>query len=69
MKKTLKIEGMMCPRCEAHVKQALEALSAVDEAVASAAKGDAIVSLNADVSDAELKTAVETAGYQVISVE
>ncbi len=69
MKKTLKIEGMMCPRCEAHVKQALEALSAVDEAVASAAKGDAIVSLNADVSDAELKTAVEAAGYRVISVE
>lgn len=69
MKKTLKIEGMMCPRCEAHVKQALEALSAVDEAVASAAKGDAIVSLNADVSDSELKAAVEAAGYRVISVE
>lgn len=69
MKKTLKIEGMMCPRCEAHVKQALESLSSVDEAVASAAKGDAIVSLNADVSDAELKAAIEAAGYRVISVE
>ena len=35
MKRTIKIEGMMCPHCEARVKKALEALPGVTEAVAS----------------------------------
>ena len=30
MKKTLTVEGMMCPHCEARVKKALEALPQVD---------------------------------------
>ena len=46
MKKTLKVEGMMCGHCEARVKKALEALPEVDEAVVSHEAGTAIVTLN-----------------------
>ena len=53
MKKTLHVEGMMCCHCEARVKKALEALPAVDEAVVSHEAGTAIVTLNAEVSDAD----------------
>ena len=59
MKKTLTVEGMMCPHCEARVKKALEALPQVDEAVVSHEAGTAIVTLNAEVDDEVLKKAVE----------
>ena len=69
MKKTLHIEGMMCGHCEARVKKALEALPAVDEAVVSHEAGTAIVTLNAEVSDADLKKAVEDQDYKVTGIE
>ena len=69
MKKTLYIEGMMCGHCEARVKKALEALPAVDEAVVSHEAGTAIVTLNAEVSDADLKKAVEDQDYKVTGIE
>jgi len=65
MTKTLYIEGMMCPHCEAHVKKALEALDGVAEAVASHKDGTAVVTLTSDVSDALLKKTVEDQGYTV----
>ena len=69
MKKTLKVEGMMCPHCEAHTKKALEALDGVTEAVADHKAGTAIVTLTADVADDVLKAAVEDAGYTVLGIE
>ena len=69
MKKTLHIEGMMCCHCEARVKKALEALPAVDEAVVNHEAGTAIVTLNAEVSDADLKKAVEDQDYKVTGIE
>ena len=69
MKKTLHIEGMMCCHCEARVKKALEALPAVDAAVVSHEAGTAIVTLNAEVSDADLKKAVEDQDYKVTGIE
>ena len=69
MKKTLHVEGMMCCHCEARVKKALEALPAVDEAVVSHEAGTAIVTLNAEVSDADLKKAVEDQNYKVTGIE
>ena len=69
MKKTLKVEGMMCGHCEARVKKALEALPEVDEAVVSHETGTAIVTLNAEVADDVLKNAVETQDYKVTCIQ
>lgn len=69
MKKTLKVEGMMCGHCEARVKKALEALPEVDEAVVSHEAGTAIVTLNAEVADDVLKNAVEAQDYKVTSIQ
>lgn len=66
MEKTLKIEGMMCGHCEAHVRQALEALPGVESAAVSHESGTAVVTLSADVSDEALKKAVADAGYTVV---
>ena len=69
MKKTLKVEGMMCGHCEARVKKALEALPEVDEAVVSHEAGTAIVTLNAEVADDVLKKAVEDQDYPVTGIQ
>ena len=68
MTKTLKIEGMMCPHCEATVKKALEAVAGVESAVVSHVSGTAVVTADG-VSDAALKDAVTAKGYEVLGVE
>ena len=68
MQKTMKIEGMMCPHCEAAVKKALEALEGVDAAEVSHEAGTAIVSMSAEVADAALKEAVEAKDYKVTGI-
>lgn len=69
MTKTMKIQGMMCPHCEARVKKTLEALSEVEQAQVSHADGTAIVTLSAPISDAVLKKAVEDQGYPVTEIQ
>ena len=66
MEKTIHIEGMMCPHCEANVKGTLEAFDEVIEAVVSHEAGTAIVKLSADIDDAKLKEAIEAKGYKVV---
>lgn len=66
MEKTIKIEGMMCPHCEATVKKTLEELDGVTQAVASHEKGTAVVTLDKNVPFETLKKAVEDKGYTVI---
>lgn len=66
MQKTIKIEGMMCPHCEATVKKTLEELDGVIQAEASHVKGTAVVTLEKDVPFETLKKAVEDKGYTVI---
>ncbi len=64
MTTTLKIEGMMCPHCEARVKKALEALDGVEEAVVSHVSGTAVVTGTADFET--MKAAVEAQDYKVL---
>ena len=68
MTKTIKIEGMMCGHCENRVKKALSALDGVADADVSFEKGTAILSLHDDVKDELIKSAVEEAGYKVLSI-
>lgn len=69
MKKTIKIEGMMCGHCEATVKKALEAIPSVESADVSHEKGTAVVMLSADTPYETLKKAVEDKDYTVTSIE
>lgn len=69
MKKTMKIEGMMCGHCEARVKKVLEALPEVEAAEVSHEAGTAVLTLNAEVSDDMLKKTVEDQDYKVLGIE
>jgi len=69
MERTMKIEGMMCGHCEARVKKVLEKLEAVEAAVVSHEKGTAVVTLKADITNEELKKAVEDQDYTVTDIQ
>ena len=69
MKKTMKIEGMMCTHCEARVKKTLEAIPGVESAAPDHTAGTAIVTLSSAVGDDVLKAAVEAQDYKVLGIE
>ena len=65
----LKIEGMMCPHCEARVRDAILALSGVESADVSHKDGTARVTHGASVTAEALRATVEGAGYKVLGIE
>ncbi|MBE6826251.1 MAG: heavy metal translocating P-type ATPase [Ruminococcus sp.] len=69
MKKTMKIEGMMCGHCEAAVKKALEAMDTVVAANVSYKTGTAVVTLSAPTDDALLKKMVEAEDFTVTEIQ
>ncbi|MGN0311610.1 MAG: heavy metal translocating P-type ATPase [Lachnospiraceae bacterium] len=62
---TVKISGMMCPHCVAHVTEALNKLEGIEASV-SLEEGQAVI--EGTVSDEELVKAVEEAGYKVTQI-
>ena len=68
MKKTMKIEGMMCGHCEARVKKVLEALEQVEAAEVSHEAGTAVVTLKTHISDEDLKKVIEDQDYKVLEI-
>lgn len=66
MTKTIKVEGMMCAHCEAHVKKALEEIPGVESAVADRNTGTATVTLSTEVDEPVLRAAIEAQGYKTL---
>ena len=60
----IKVNGMMCAHCEAHVKKALEAIDGIESAVASHEKNTVTITTSKEVDMALIKAAVEEAGYE-----
>lgn len=64
MEKIFKVNGMMCPRCEAHVVKALTAIDGVEAATASHEESIARVTLTKDIADDVLIKAIVDEGYE-----
>ncbi len=58
------VKGMMCPHCEAHVKEALEKVNGIEKAQADHEKNLVVISASADVKEEDIKAAVIGAGYE-----
>ena len=67
MKKTINIEGMSCGHCVAHVKEALSELKDIKVIEVSLENKHAIV--DTDISDNEIISAIDEAGYEVTSIK
>ena len=66
MEKVIKVEGMMCPHCEAHVQNALLKIDGVTAAVASHKAGEVRVTLDKEISDELLRATITAEGYKCI---
>ena len=64
MEKVIKVKGMMCMHCVAHVKAALEKVDGVSSAEVSLEKEEAKVLLNKEIDEEVLKQAIRDAGYE-----
>ncbi len=69
MQRIIVIEGMMCNGCVNRVKNSLEQIDGVQEVNVSLEDKKAIVTLNDNVSNDELKSAVEDLDFKVTSIE
>ena len=69
MEKTMEIKGMMCMHCSGRVKNALETLDGVTEAIVSHEEGNAIVKMSEEIADEVLTKIVTDQGYEVVSVK
>lgn len=69
MVKTLKIEGMMCAHCQAHVQKALEGVEGVTQVEVSLEENEAVLTADEAVQDQMLIDAVTESGYKVLSCQ
>ena len=66
VEKTIKVEGMMCGHCEAHVKEALEKIKGIEEATADHETGKVVLKLSKEVDDKKIADAVKKAGANIL---
>ncbi|MBP5554015.1 MAG: heavy metal translocating P-type ATPase [Lachnospiraceae bacterium] len=64
----IKVNGMMCAHCEAHVKKALEAIDGIESAIASHEENMVTITTSKDVDEALIKEAVAEAGYEYAGI-
>ena len=69
MTKTIKIEGMMCPHCEAAMTKALNGMEGVTVVSVSHEAKNAVVTCDREVAEGEFKAVVEEAGYKFCGLE
>jgi copper chaperone CopZ len=69
MIKKIFIEGMSCEHCVNHVSIALKDLSSVKNVEVHLANNFAVLEALQNISDEEIKSAIEDAGYEVTKIE
>lgn len=69
MEKTLVIEGMMCPMCEKHMREALDAMDGVTAGKVSHEEKCAVVTLTREVSKEEFEKVVADTGYKLTEIK
>ena len=65
---TVKIDGMMCGMCESHVNDAIRRAFPVKKVTSSHTKGETVILTETDISEEQLRAAIEPTGYRVLEV-
>ena len=63
---TVKVSGMACSMCESHVCDTIRNQFKVKKVSASHAKGEAVIVSETELSEAELKAALDPTGYKLL---
>ena len=68
VKITVKIDGMMCGMCEAHINDAIRREFPVKKVTSSHAKGETVILTGKPIDESALRTTIDATGYKVISM-
>lgn len=68
VKTILKVEGMACGMCEAHVNDAVRKALPVKKVTSSHAKGRTEILSEQPLEEEKLRAAIEATGYQVTAI-
>ena len=68
VKLTVKIEGMACGMCEAHINEAVRNAFQVKKVTSSHTKKQTIIIAENEIPEQELKNVIVKAGYDAVSV-
>ncbi len=66
-KTTLKIDGMMCGHCEAHVNDAIRSAFDVKKVTSSHSKGETVIISEQPLDESRLTETINAAGYTFLS--
>ncbi len=69
IKTVIRIEGMMCPHCEARVTEAIKTATGAEDVTSSHEKGETVVLSSSPLDEGRVKDAVTSAGYKFIGME
>ena len=68
LKITLKVDGMMCGMCEAHVNDTIRKAFSVKKVTSSHSKGQTVILTENDIDGNALRSAIGATGYEVKAV-
>ena len=66
---TVKIDGMMCGMCEAHINEAVRRAFPVKKVTSSHTKGETVILTEGGLDEAALRAAIDATGYRVLHVK
>lgn len=69
LKITVKVDGMMCGMCESHVNDMVRRAFTVKKVTSSHKRGETVILTETDISEEQLRAAIEPTGYRVLGVE
>ncbi len=69
VKTTIKISGMMCGMCEAHVNDAVRAAFPVKKVRSSHGKGETVILSETPIDREKLRQAINATGYTMLSTD
>lgn len=69
MEKTVSIEGMSCNHCKMTVEKALKGIDGVQDVEVSLENKNAVIKSDKEISDSDIKNAIEDAGYEVVGIK
>ncbi len=69
IKITVKVDGMACGMCEAHINDAMRRSFNVKKVTSSHSKGETVILTEEDLEEEKLEEAINGGGYEVLSVK
>ena len=65
----VRVDGMMCGMCEAHINDAVRAAFPVKKVTSSHHKGETVILSDQPLDEEKLRQVIDGTGYKAVSVE